>query len=280
MTTDTIALIRNASDLLRKSEKKVASCILGDPKAVITSSITELAEKSGTSEPTVIRFCRKLGLGGYMELRLNLARDLPSAKYIFENVTTEDSLPEIAGKVMNAHIEAISNTLNKLNIEVIDSAVKLLLSARRIEFYGFGGSAIVAKDAYHKFFRLGIHCSAQDDSHMQVMSASLLTPEDVIVVISHTGSSKDLIDSTKIAVNSGAKVIGIIGNENAPLLKYCDIALSAHSQEAAILLAPMTSRLVQLAILDVLFVGVAMKSLNETKDRLDQVKRSLVDKRH
>lgn len=280
MTTDTIALIRNASDLLRKSEKKVASCILGDPKAVITSSITELAEKSGTSEPTVIRFCRKLGLGGYMELRLNLARDLPSAKYIFENVTTEDSLPEIAGKVMNAHIEAISNTLNKLNIEVIDSAVELLLSARRIEFYGFGGSAIVAKDAYHKFFRLGIHCSAQDDSHMQVMSASLLTPEDVIVVISHTGSSKDLIDSTKIAVNSGAKVIGIIGNENAPLLKYCDIALSAHSQEAAILLAPMTSRLVQLAILDVLFVGVAMKGLNETKDRLDQVKRSLVDKRH
>lgn len=280
MTTDTIALIRNASDLLRKSEKKVASCILGDPKAVITSSITELAEKSGTSEPTVIRFCRKLGLGGYMELRLNLARDLPSAKYIFENVTTEDSLPEIAGKVMNAHIEAISNTLNKLNIEVIDSAVELLLAARRIEFYGFGGSAIVAKDAYHKFFRLGIHCSAQDDSHMQVMSASLLTPEDVIVVISHTGSSKDLIDSTKIAVNSGAKVIGIIGNENAPLLKYCDIALSAHSQEAAILLAPMTSRLVQLAILDVLFVGVAMKSLNKTKDRLDQVKRSLVDKRH
>jgi len=280
MTTDTIALIRNASDLLRKSEKKVASCILGDPKAVITSSITELAEKSGTSEPTVIRFCRKLGLGGYMELRLNLARDLPSAKYIFENVSTEDSLPEIAGKVMNAHIEAISNTLNKLNIEVIDRAVELLLSARRIEFYGFGGSAIVAKDAYHKFFRLGIHCAAQDDSHMQVMSASLLTPEDVIVVISHTGSSKDLIDSTKIAVNSGAKVIGIIGNKNAPLLKYCDIALSAHSQEAAILLAPMTSRLVQLAILDVLFVGVAMKSLNETKDRLDQVKRSLVDKRH
>lgn len=280
MTTDTIALIRNASDLLRKSEKKVASCILGDPKAVITSSITELAEKSGTSEPTVIRFCRKLGLGGYMELRLNLARDLPSAKYIFENVTTEDSLPEIAGKVMNAHIEAISNTLNKLNVAVIDSAVELLLSARRIEFYGFGGSAIVAKDAYHKFFRLGIHCAAQDDSHMQVMSASLLTPEDVIVVISHTGSSKDLIDSTKIAVKSGAKVIGIIGNENAPLLKYCDIALSAHSQEAAILLAPMTSRLVQLAILDVLFVGVAMKSLNETKDRLDHVKRSLVDKRH
>ncbi|SHO51150.1 MurR/RpiR family transcriptional regulator [Desulfopila aestuarii] len=280
MTTDTIALIRNSLDSLRKSEKKVATCVLGDPKAVVTSSITELAEKSGTSEPTVIRFCRKLGLGGYMELRLNLARDLPSSKYIFENISTEDSLAGIAGKVINAHSEAISNTLNKLNLDDLEKAVQLLHSARRVEFYGFGGSAIVAKDAYHKFFRLGIPCAAQDDSHMQVMSAALLTPEDVIVAISHTGSSKDLIDSARIAAKSGAKVIGIVGNENAPLIKYCDIALSAHSQEAAILLAPMTSRLVQLAILDVLFVAVAMKNFHGTKDRLDRVKRSLVDKRH
>lgn len=280
MPTDTLALIRNSMDSLRKSEKKVAACVLEDPKSVITSSITGLAEKSETSEPTVIRFCRKLGLGGYMELRLNLARDLPSSKYIFENVSSEDSLADIAGKVINAHSDAISSTLNKLNFEDLEKAVQLIHLARRLEFYGFGGSAIVAKDAYHKFFRLGIPCAAQDDSHMQVMSASLLTAEDVIVVISHTGSSKDLIESTKIAAKSGAKVIGIIGNKNAPLLKFCDVALSAHSQEAAILLAPMTSRLVQLAILDVLFVAVAMKNFNGTKDRLDRVKRSLVDKRH
>ena len=280
MPTDTLSLIRNSIDSLRKSEKKVANCVLGDPQSVVTSSITELAEKSGTSEPTVIRFCRKLGLGGYMELRLNLARDLPSGGYIFENIGEKDSLGEIAGKVVKAHTEAISNTLNKLNLEDLEKAVHLLYKARRIEFYGYGGSAIVAKDAYHKFFRLGIPCAAQDDSHMQVMSASLLTADDVIVVISHTGSSKDLIDSASIASKCGAKIIGIVGKENAPLLKYCDIVLSAHSQEAAILLAPMTSRLVQLAILDILFVAVAMKDFNGTKDRLDQVKRSLVDKRH
>lgn len=277
---DTLALIRESIESLRNSEKKVAKCVLTDPSAVINSSITELAERAGTSEPTVIRFCRKLGLGGYMELRLNLARDLPSAQYIFENISEEDSLAGIAGKVLNAHREAIANALSRLNLDDLDLAVRALQVARRIEFYGFGGSAVVARDAYHKFFRLGIPCAAHDDSHMQVMSAALLGPDDVVLVFSHTGSTKDIIDSARIARKTGAKVIGIIGSENAPLLKECDISLSVYSQEAALRLAPMTSRMVQLAIVDVLFVAVAMKNFEGIKTRLDQVKRSLVDKRY
>ena len=277
---DTLALIRESIESLRNSEKKVAKCVLTDPSAVITSSITELAERAGTSEPTVIRFCRKLGLGGYMELRLNLARDLPSSQYIFENISEDDSLAGIAGKVLNAHREAIANALSRLNLDDLDLAVRALQAARRIEFYGFGGSAVVARDAYHKFFRLGIPCAAHDDSHMQVMSAALLGPDDVVLVFSHTGSTKDIIDSARIARKAGAKVIGIIGSENAPLLKECDISLSVYSQEAALRLAPMTSRMVQLAIVDVLFVAVAMKTFEGIKTRLDQVKRSLVDKRY
>ena len=276
----TLALIRSSLSSLRNSEKKVAKCVLADPDGMVGSSITELAEKAGTSEPTVIRFCRKLGLGGYMELRLNLARDLPSAEYIFENVSDQDSLAEIAGKILNAHREAISNTLNKLNLDDLEAVVKALQVARRIEFYGFGGSAIVARDAHHKFFRLGIPCVVYDDPHMQVMSAALLSAEDVVVVISHTGSTKDVIESAKIARKAGAKIVGILGSENAPLLKFCDMVLSVFSREAALRLAPMTSRLVQLAVIDVLFVAVAMKDFNATKERLDRVKRSLVDKRY
>jgi RpiR family carbohydrate utilization transcriptional regulator len=277
---ETLALIRSSLDSLRNSEKKVAKCVLGDPEAVVSASITELAEKAGTSEPTVIRFCRRLGLGGYMELRLNLARDLPSANYIFENVSAADSLAEIAGKILNAHREALSNTLNKLDLDDLEAAVCALQAARRIEFYGLGGSAIVARDAHHKFFRLGMPCVAYDDPHMQVMSAALLTPDDVVVVISHTGSTKDIIDSAKVARKAGAKIIGILGSENAPLSKVCDIALSVFSKEVALRLAPMTSRLVQLAVVDVLFVTVAMRDFSDTKERLDKVKRSLVEKRY
>lgn len=277
---DTLAAIRSALDSLRNSEKKVAKCVLGDPAAVVTASITELAEKAGTSEPTVIRFCRRLGLGGYMELRLNLARDLPSAQTIFENVSETDSLAEISGKVLNAHREAITNTLNKLSFDDLEAAVKVLRPARRIEFYGMGGSAIVARDAHHKFFRLGIPCVVYDDPHMQVMSAALLGPEDVVVAVSHTGSTKDILETVKVARKTGARIIGILGSENAPLSKLCDIALSVFSREAALRLAPMTSRLVQLAIIDVLFVTVAMKDFSVTRGRLDKVKRSLVEKRY
>jgi RpiR family transcriptional regulator, carbohydrate utilization regulator len=278
--TGTLDLIRSSLDVLRKSEKKVARCVLADPEAVVRSSITELAEKAGTSEPTVIRFCRRLGLGGYLELRLNLARDLPSAQYIFENVGDQDSLAEIASKILSAHREAISKTLDKLNLDDLNAAVQALLSARRVEFYGVGGSAIVARDAHHKFFRLGLPCVAYEDPHMQVMSAALLSSEDVVIVISHSGSTKDIIDSVKVARKTGAKVIGILGSENAPLMKLCTITLSVFSQEAALRLAPMTSRLVQLAIVDVLFVAVAMKDIEGTKERLDRVKRSLVEKRY
>jgi RpiR family carbohydrate utilization transcriptional regulator len=276
----TLTQIRSSLDSLRKSEKKVAKCVLADPGAVVRSSITELAEKADTSEPTVIRFCRRLGLTGYMELRLNLARDIPSDQYIFENVGDQDSLAEIAGKILNAHREAISTTLNKLNLDDLEAAVAALRGARRIEFYGMGGSAIVARDAHHKFFRLGMPCVVYDDPHMQVMSAALLSAEDVAVVVSHTGSTKDIIDSAKCARKAGAKVIGILGSETAPLIKSCDIVLSVFSQEAALRLAPMTSRLVQLAVVDVLFVAVAMKDFSATRQRLDKVKRSLVDKRY
>jgi DNA-binding MurR/RpiR family transcriptional regulator len=278
--SDTLSLIRSSFDSMRNSEKKVAKCVLSDPGAVITSSITELAEKAGTSEPTVIRFCRRLGLGGYMELRLNLARDLPSAQYIFENVGDSDSLAEIAGKILNAHREALSNALNRINLDDLDAAVNALRKARRIEFYGVGGSGVVARDAHHKLFRLGIPCVVYDDPHMQVMSAALLGAADVVMAFSHTGSTKDVIDSVKIARKAGATIIGILGSESAPLLKLCDIALSVFSREAAVRLAPMTSRLVQLAIIDVLFVAVAMRNFNGTKERLDRVKRSLVEKRY
>ena len=277
---DTLSLIRSSLDSLRNSEKKVAKCVLGDPGAVITSSITELAEKAGTSEPTVIRFCRRLGLSGYMELRLNLARDLPSAQTIFENVSASDSLAEIAGKILNSHREALNNALNRVHLDDLDVAVNALGKARRIEFYGVGGSGVVARDAHHKFFRLGIPCVVYDDPHMQVMSAALLGAEDVVMAFSHTGSTKDVIDSVRIARKAGAAIIGILGSESAPLIKLCDITLSVYSREAAVRLAPMTSRLVQLAIIDVLFVAVAMRNFDTTKERLDQVKRSLVEKRY
>lgn len=277
---DTLSLIRASLELMRNSERKVANCVLDDPVSVVSSSITELAERAGTSEPTVIRFCRRLGLRGYMDLRLSLARDLPShSGVIFQDVEESDPVGVIAAKILAAHQRALSSAGSELDPEVISKAVELLAKARRIEFYGVGGSAIVARDAHHKFFRLGVPCIAYEDPHMQAMSAALLGAGDVVVAISHSGSTKDIIESVKIARGAGASVVGILGEAKSPLSRLCHVPITVHSREPALRLAPMTSRLLQLAVVDVLFVSMAMRQGEGITRRLDRVKRALVEKR-
>ena len=277
--TDILAATRAAMPKLRNSEKKVAEYVLQHPEAVIGKSITSLADAAGTSEPTVVRFCRRLGLNGYMELKMSLARNLPSSRYIHKDVNDEDSVPEIFNKMFRSATEAFSHAMTRLDLDLIGRAAGALAAAKKIEFYGVGGSAIVARDAHHKFFRLGIPCNAYDDPHMQVMSAALLGERDVVVAVSHTGSTKDIIEAARMAKTVGATVIGITGEGKTPLSRLCQIVISVESQEAALRLAPMTSRLVQLAVMDVLFVSVAMHNLNETREKLDRVKHSLVGKR-
>jgi RpiR family carbohydrate utilization transcriptional regulator len=276
---DVLATTRIVMADLRNSEKKVAEYLLKHPESVIGKSITSLADDVGTSEPTIIRFCRKLGLSGYMDLKMNLARNLPSRRYIHETVQEGDLLPEIFNKLFKSAMEAFNRAMTRLDLSVIEAAAQALASARKIEFYGVGGSGVVARDAHHKFFRLGVPCNVYDDPHMQIMSAALLSAGDVVVAISHTGSTKDIIDAVKMARACEATVIGITGEGKTPLSRLCHFAISVESKEAALRLAPMTSRLVQLTILDVLFVSVAMHNLNDTREKLDRVKQSLVEKR-
>jgi len=276
---DIISTIRNSLDHLKRAEKMVAECVIQEPGEVIKYTITELAEKAGTSEPTVVRFCRKMGLKGYMELRLNLARSLPSSQYLHETISERDSALQILDKIFSADLEALRDTKNKIDVQTFNDVVDVLATAKRIEFYGLGGSGIVAKDAYHKFFRLEIPCIAIVDPHLQVMSASLLSHGCAAVAVSVTGSTKDIIESVRIAKETGATVIGITGRAKSPLARICDLHLSVHSQEAAVWLAPMSSRIAQVALLDALFVSVAARNFDSAREKLEKVKRSLIDKR-
>lgn len=278
--SDILSTIQTSKSNLRKSEKKVAEYVLKNPEKVIRSSITTLAEKAGTSEPTVIRFCRRIKLDGFMDLKLNLAQSTPQTRQHLENVCLDDSVAEVVNKIFQSAKETISNTYRHLSMEDIEKAVSILSKAERLEFYGVGGAGVLAKDAQHKFFRLGIPCIAHIDPHMQSMSAALLNERDVVIVFSHTGATKDTIESAKIASSRGAKVIGIQGEEKTPLSKYCDIVLASNSEEVALRLAPMASRLAQLAIIDALMVSVALKGGDQTNQNLEKVKQSLTGKRY
>lgn len=269
--------IRNISSELKNAERRVAETVLKSPDIVVESTITELAEMAKTSEPTVFRFCKKIGLAGYMELRINLAKDLPASKYKHTMVDEKDKAVQVLSKVFSSVQNSIGTALTGIDTKVFEKAVTMLARAGRIDFFGLGGAGIVAMDAHHKFFRLGIPCNTYRNAHMQFMSAALLSKNTVVVAISNIGSSKDIIESVRIAKNAGAGVIGIIGQKKSPLHRICDLAFSLPAQEIA-WFAPLSGRMVQIALLDALFLAVAVKKFPSVKGNLEAVKKAIVTK--
>ncbi|GAU09484.1 MurR/RpiR family transcriptional regulator [Desulfoplanes formicivorans] len=276
---DIFEKIRSEMPTMRKSEQKIADLVLTSPDVVMNGSISEAASLAGVSDPTVVRFCKQLGLKGFMELKLRLASAHPVETKVLEDITETDSVESIFTHVMRSTVEAVSCTERGMDRRMLEQAVDAMVAATRWEFYGMGGSGIIALDAHHKFFRLGVPSVAYNDSHMQAMSAAQLDKQAVAVVISHSGATKDIIESADIAKNAGATLIGILGKKNSELAKHCDIPLCVFSRETALRLAPKTGRIMQLALLDALFLAVAMRIVHkEGFDRLDKVKRALLGK--
>ena len=266
---------------LRNSEKKVALVVLGSPDKVIYQSISELADNAGTSEPTVLRFCRALGFRGYHDLKIHLAQDLvPEMKNIHEDVVSGDDAAALIRKVLNANVIAINTTLDILDPGMVGRAIQALARAKRIDFFGLGGSGAVAMDAHHKFFRLGISCGWQSDSHMQAMIAALMTPKNVVVAISHSGSSKDIVEALQIAKTNGATTIAIVSHRKSPVASLADIALFVHAKETGFKPEPMSSRIAQLSVIDVLAVGVALKKRQSFVASVQKTREALVGKRY
>jgi len=259
----------------------VALAVLGSPDKVIYQSISELAENAGTSEPTVLRFCRALGFRGYHDLKIQLAQDLvPAVKNIHEDVTPGDDPATLIRKVLDANVIAINATLDTLDPEQVSRAIRALARAKHIDFFGLGGSGAVAMDAYHKFFRLGIPCGWQSDSHMQAMSAALMTPRHVVVVVSHSGSTKDIVESLRIATTNGATSIAIVSHRKSPVASLADIPLCVHAKETGFKPEPMSSRIAHLCVIDVLAVGVALERSADFVASVQKTRRALVEKRY
>jgi DNA-binding MurR/RpiR family transcriptional regulator len=267
-------------DQLRNSERRVAEYILAAPEKVIYQSISELAENAGTSEPTVIRFCRALKFRGYHDLKIQLAQDLvPEVKHIHEEVAPGDDAATLARKVFHTNALAITSTLDLLDPQALDRAIRTLAGAKRIEFFGLGGSGAVAMDAHHKFFRLGIPCGWLNDSHMQAMSAAMMNPSCVLVAISHSGSTKDIVEALEIAKGTGATSIAIVSHRKAPVVELADIALCVHARETGFKPEPMSARIAHLCLIDALAVGVALKRSQLVVASLQRTRKALVNKR-
>ena len=257
MPTKLLRHIKNTLPDLRKSEKIVGEFILGDPKSIITMKTAEASSAMGISEPTLIRFCKALGFSGYQDFKINLSQQLAADDYfVMYEIDQNDTIHELCEKVFDTTISEILNVRSQIDQNVLSDAIEILANAGRVEFYAFGGSAPVAMDGQHKFFRLKIPSSYISDPHIQFMSANSLGKDDVVVVISQSGTTSALIDSVKIVRKSGVKVIGIMPG-NTPLASICDYPLVINIGDNNRISKPHTSRIAYTAVIDVLTMGVA-----------------------
>ncbi|ERI10624.1 MurR/RpiR family transcriptional regulator [Aneurinibacillus aneurinilyticus] len=279
--SNSVSRLRSMLASLSAKERLAACYILEKPEEVIHSSISELAEKSGVAEATIFRLCKRLGYKGYQAFKIALARDIVRPiENIHEEITSEDNMVHIARKIFSSSMEAMKDTLALLENEPLELAVEYLANAKKIDFYGSGGSGIIALDAYHKFIRTGIQVMAHTDSHLQLMSASLLDKDCVAVGISHSGSNIDVVRAVQVARERGAKTIGISSTMKSPLTRAVDLSLYTTSRETLFRSEAMASRLVQLSVMDVLYVGVAARMQGVTLENLQKIRESIAIKRY
>jgi RpiR family carbohydrate utilization transcriptional regulator len=261
---------------LRKSDRKVCDIVLEDPRRILSATVAETAQLAGVSQPTVIRFCAAIGCDGFQDFKLRLAQSLALGVPATHSVITDaDSPDEVARKIFDYTMTSLDWARNRLESPALARAVDALVAARRVEFFGFGASGIVALDAQQKFPLFGVPCGAEIDSHQQVMVASLLQAGDVAIAISNTGTTRSTVEVAKLARENGATVIGITGNEGGPLAEACDIVLLTETLENTNIYTPTISRIAALVVVDILSTTVALRRGEAHVESFKRMKKTL-----
>lgn len=267
-----LSRLETARRQMRPSEQKLADIVMADPQGVIELTMDEIAARAGVSPPTVARFCAAIGCGGFREFKIRLARDQGyGARFAHPDVDAGDEPGTIARKIIDATVSALAAIRNEIEPGALDRAVDTLANAARIEFYGSGSSGIVAQDIQHRFFRLGMPTVAYSDPHVFCMSALTLGPGDVVVAISNSGRTSDILEATRDAISVGAGVVAIT-RSNSPLAQIASVAICVDVAEDSDVYSPMTSRIAHLVIGDALTVALALRKGDMARLRLERAK--------
>jgi RpiR family carbohydrate utilization transcriptional regulator len=243
---------------LNKTQTKVAKAILDDPQSATESSIANLAKRSAVSEPSVNRFCKRFNAKGFPDLKLKIARSLASGiSYTYRRIDASDTVDSFTPKIFDAAISNLAIVRENICYQRIDQIVEKLIQARHIYFYALGASAIVARDAVNKFLRLNLPVSSHDDIMIQQVFAARGNYGDVFFIISDAEQSKEILEIAQTAKKNGSTVISLTPS-NTPLADISSLSLFVDIFEFSKQPAPLSFRIEQLVILDVLSTGVAL----------------------
>jgi RpiR family carbohydrate utilization transcriptional regulator len=279
MTNNLLQRLSTQQDQLNRSERKVVQVIIADPQSATRMSIAALAELAKVSEPTVNRMCRSFGLKGYpdfkMELAQSMARGMP---YVSQTVDQNDTAAQYTDKIFTSTMASLDTAKQQIDSKVIERAVDYLSQAQQICFFGMGASGAVAQDALHKFFRFNIPVVAHNDSLMMRMTAAACKRGDVLVLLSFTGRTKEMVEVARIGRSAGAVLIAIT-QEASSLAEEASLVLGVESPEDTDVYMPMQSRMIQLTLIDVLATGVILRRGEDFHGHLKTIKQSLATTR-
>ncbi|RLQ94778.1 MurR/RpiR family transcriptional regulator [Falsibacillus albus] len=273
-----LSLIRESISTLNKPEQRAAQYILEQPQEIVRLSIQELAKRSDSSSSAIIRLCKNLGMDGFRELKLRVTGDLQQSGNggeEFKEIQPNDDIPTLIETITNNNMYSLKETMKVLDSLKVEKAVEALYNAKRIDFYAAGASQLAALDGQHKFMRINKHCTAYADTHLQLTSAVTLGQQDVAIGISYSGETVHVIDAIKEAKSNGAITIGITKCGANGLSKEVDIHLETISSESDMRSAATSSRIVQLNVVDILFIGVAGKNFDDSIAYLRKSRQSL-----
>lgn len=283
MPSDFITKIRSSYNQLTKAEKKVADYILANPKDVLFMSITDLAEACEVGDTSVFRVCKTMELKGYQEFKMMLSLSISEGQedmdqFTGNNISLDDSFGELAKKVLNTNINALTETYSLIREEDVNQAIIMLHEARRIFFFGVGASMLTAMKAMNKFLRIENKVFGIQDSHMQSMAAATMSAQDVAVMFSYSGATKDTIHVAEVAKKAGSKIICVTRFVKSPLSAYADITLLSGANEGPLQGGSTSAEISQLFLIDLLYMEYYKRYFNQCSANNEKTSASVAEK--
>ncbi|MBO3445877.1 MurR/RpiR family transcriptional regulator [Clostridium sp. CCUG 7971] len=254
-----------------KSDKLLISYIKENLSDVAYKPISQIAKESNIGESTITRFARKMGFSSLQDFKVTLAQEISSNRYkrniINSNIENDESAIDTARKLLNSNINILANTVEIINSEDVQKCSQLIINAKRIYFIGIGYSGIIAQDSNYKFMRIGLNCTCFDSSHTMIMMASIMDEGDLIVAISHSGETEEIIKTVKLAKTNKVNVISITENKESELKDISDVNLGYISGETVLETGSISSKLAQIFMIDLIYTQVVKEEFNESLER-------------
>lgn len=250
---------------------------------LINKTIAQLSQEILVSETSIFKFVKKLDFDGFQQFKLSVATNLPNKKsstpaYLMadnEEIFETDSALDIAKKVVHTNISSLASMLPSLEGMQFQEAINIIDTSHSIQFFGMGGSSIIALDSYHKFLRTKYTCVYNPDYHIQLSIASKLDNADCAILFSHSGSTTETINLAKILRKNGVKIISLTGNPNSELNKLSDACIIINSKESLFRTESLTSRILYLTVIDIIYINLMYMDIETNLNSINHIRQSL-----